>query len=392
VQILVMGLWFSASSVVPALRAEWALSREAGILLTATVQVGFATGAVVSAVANLADRLRPQLLIALSAALAAGATLAFPFYGKEIWAASALRFATGFALAGVYPTGMKVVVSWFPRGRGAALGLLLGALALGSAAPQLLNGLGMPHWRDVLLVAAALALFGSLTALLFVKPGPDARPAPPWAPAQVARMFRDRRQRLIVFGYFGHMWELYALWTWLPAYLTASYAAWSPGPVSVRAVSLTAFAVIGIGGAVGCLAGGALADRVGGIQVAKAAMLLSAACCVLSVAAFGAHPTVLLGLLLVWGIAAIADSGQFSAALTEATDQAYVGTALTVQTAIGFGISVLTIQALPLLADAVGWRAAPPLLALGSLAGAAALARLSGTRVRSRELKGIKNA
>jgi MFS family permease len=382
VQILVMGLWFSASSVVPALRAQWGLSREAGILLTATVQAGFAAGAVVSAVANLADRLRPQVLIALSAAVAAGATLAFPFYGKEVGVAAALRFVTGFALAGVYPTGMKVVVSWFPRSRGVALGLLLGALALGSAAPQLLAGLGMPDWRDLLLVAAGLAFLGALTALLSVKPGPDARPAPPWAPAQVTRLFRDRRQRLVMFGYFGHMWELYALWTWLPTYLAAALAAWSPGSAGTRTVSLAAFAVIGLAGAAGCVGGGKLADTLGGIEVAKAAMLVSAGCCVLSVAAFGAPPVALLALLAVWGVAVIADSGQFSAALTEATDQRYVGTALTVQTAIGFAVSVVTIQLLPLLADAVGWRAAVPLLAFGPLAGAAALARLPRLRVR----------
>jgi MFS family permease len=188
-------------------------------------------------------------------------------------------------------------------------------------------------------------------------------------------MFRDRRQRLIVFGYFGHMWELYALWTWLPAYVAASYTAWSPGSGSPQVASLTAFAVIGLGGAIGCLLGGRLSDRVGRAEVARAAMLINGGCCVVSVAVFGAHPAALSVLPMVWGIAAIADSGQFSAALTEAADQRYVGTALSVQTAIGFLVTAVTIQGLPILADAVGWRAAAPLLAIGPFCGALALLR-----------------
>jgi MFS family permease len=376
VQILAMGLWFSASSVVPALTAEWGLTRGDAVLLTTTVQAGFAAGAIVSAVMNIADRVRPHVLIAVSAAIAAAATYAFPFYGNEMGSAILLRFVTGFALAGVYPTGMKIVVSWFPRGRGAALGVLLAALALGSAAPQLLNALGLPNWRDVLSHAATLALLGALVALGFVRQSPDACPSPPWAPSHVATMFRDRRQRLIVFGYFGHMWELYALWACLSAYIAASYAAWSPGSGDPRLTSLTAFVVIGLGGAIGCLAGGILSDRVGRVEVARAAMLLSGGCCVASVAVFGAHPIVLTLLLTVWGIAAIADSGQFSTALSEVTDQRYVGTALSVQTAIGFLVSAVTIQGLPLLADVVGWQAATPLLAIGPLLGALALTPL----------------
>jgi MFS family permease len=189
VQILAMGLWFSASSVVPALRSEWALSRESGILLTATVQAGFVAGAIISAIANFADRVRPHVLIAVSATAGAAATYAFPLCGNEMWAAVLLRFATGFALAGVDPTGMKIVVSWFPHAHGAALGVLLGALALGSAAPQLLNGLGLRNWRDVLTDAATLALLGALIAAGFVRQGPDARLSPPWAPAHVAGCF-----------------------------------------------------------------------------------------------------------------------------------------------------------------------------------------------------------
>ncbi len=375
VQVLVLALWFSASAVAPALRDEWGLSRQGAIWLTASVQVGFAAGAVASAALNLADRMRPQVLIAASALLGAAATAAVALWATGAAAAVPLRFLTGFALAGVYPVGMKVLVSWFPATRGTALGVLIGAISLGSALPQLLTVLGLPRWSGTLLVAALLATVGAGVALAFVRPGPHARPSPPLDPRYVLRMLSDRRQRLVTLGYLGHMWELYALWAWLPAYVAASYAAWA-APVPAAAVGVTAFVTIGVAGAVGCVLAGRLSERHGSVPVALVAMALSAACGVASVVVFGAHPALLGVLLLVWGAAVVADSAQFSAAQSEAADPRYVGTALTVQTAAGFLLSILTIQALPLLADAVGWRAAVPLLAVGPLLGVLALYRL----------------
>jgi MFS family permease len=376
VEVLVLALWFSASAVVPALRVEWGLGVQGGIWLTAVVQVGFAVGAVVSAVLNLADRVPVQALVAASAVLGAAATTALALWARDAAAAVPLRFVTGFALAGVYPPGMKIVVSWFPRARGTALGVLIGALTVGSALPQLLNAVNPLAWPGVLLGAAALALLGAVICVLFVRLGPDARPSPPLQPGYVLRMFADRPQRLVNLGYFGHMWELYALWAWLPAYIAASLAAWSPGAAGRTAVGLTAFVAIGVAGAVGCVLAGRLADRVGRARVAMVAMLVSGGCGLISVVVFGAHPALLGVVLLVWGASVIADSAQFSAALSEVADPRYVGTALTAQTAIGFLLTVVTIQLLPLLADAVGWRAAVPLLAVGPLLGAVAMARL----------------
>jgi sugar phosphate permease len=285
-------------------------------------------------------------------------------------------------------------VSWFPRTRGTALGVLIGALTLGSAVPQLLAAVNPVAWTAVLLGAALLAVLGAAICLALVRVGPHARPSPPLEPRYVLRMFADRPQRLVNLGYFGHMWELYALWAWLPAYIAASYTAWPPGADDEAGVSGTvsgtAFVVIGVAGAAGCVLAGWLADRYGRALVAMVAMLASGGCGLLSVVVFGAHPAVFGVLLLVWGATVIADSALFSAALSEVADPRYVGTALTAQTAIGFLLTVVTIQALPVLADAVGWRAAVVLLTIGPLLGAVAMGALhrSGVRGGSRDAPG----
>ncbi|WP_233159676.1 MFS transporter [Pseudonocardia sp. MH-G8] len=373
VQVLGLAVWFSVSAVVPSLRQDWGISTAGAVWLTGSTQIGFVVGAIGSAALNLADRIAAHVLLAVSAASAALCTLVLALAVDGMGGAIPLRFLTGVCLAGVYPVGMKLMASWAPSaGRGLALGVLVGALTLGSTMPQLISGLGDLPWSAVLFVASALGGLGALVAVLVVRPGPhlSGRSAP--HPRYALTMFTERGPLLANLGYFGHMWELYALWTWLPAFLLASSAANAlPG-----SVGLVVFATMGVFGAVGCLLGGLGADRFGRAPVAVAALAVSGACCLLSPLAFHATPAVLVVFCAVWGAAVIADSGVFSTSLSELVDPRFVGTALTAQTALGFALTVLSIQLVPLLADAVGWQYAFLLLVPGPVLGARAMQTL----------------
>lgn len=375
-ELLGISLWFSATAVAPELAAEWGLTASQTALLTTVVQVGFVAGALVSALLTLADTIPPRWLFAGSAGAAALLTALLATIVSSFWPAVVLRFLTGVALAGVYPTGMKLLAGWFERGRGLAIGTLVGALTVGSALPHLLRaagGVGRPG--TVLFVAAALALVGSMLVLL-VRPGPYQAPVAPFDPAVVGRILRDRPTVLANIGYFGHMWELYAVWTWIPAYLAASLAAGGVETVPATA-SLLAFLVIAVGGP-GALLAGLAADRVGRTTVTAASMTVSAACCVAAGVLFGSTLAVLVPFVLVWGVAVVADSAQFSAAVSELAEGSYVGTALTLQTAVGFLLTTVTIQATPVVAGAVGWRWAFLPLVVGPAVGTLAMVRLRG--------------
>lgn len=372
IQVLAMATWFSASAVVPALRAEWDITPGQATWLTASVQLGFVVGAVTSAVLNLPDIWPAHRLVAVCALSSAAATVSVAAFADRLEVAVPLRFLTGVALAGVYPPGLKLMASWFDRGRGLALGVLVGALALGSALPHLIGSLAALPWRGVLLVSAGLALAAAVIAGRYVRVGPYFAAAPPFRPKYVITLFRERGPRLANLGYFGHMWELYAMWTWLPAYLAASYAIRPGGP----AVGVVAFLVIGVAGAAGCLLAGWLGDRAGRARLAAVAMIISGTCCVLAAAVFGAHPALVMAVLVVWGASVIADSGLFSTCTSQVVDRRYVGTALTTQTAIGFLLTVATIQATPILVDLAGWRLAVLVLGAGPVVGAVAMLRL----------------
>jgi MFS family permease len=346
--------------------------------MTTPVQAGFVLGAVGSAVLGLADRIRPHLLVAGCAAGAAGCTLVMALYADGPLAAVPLRFATGAFLAGVYPVCMKLMISWSPpASRALAMGALIGCLALGSALPHLIDGLGQLNWRAVLAAAAAIAFSAAIIAGLLVRPGPQFPSGGGTGRSRYAlAMFADRGPRLVNLAYFGHMWELYALWTWLPTFLVVSRTT-TTGLPAPGASGIGAFLAIGVAGLAGCLLGGWAADRLGRAATAAAALAVSGACCLLSPLFFTAGRPWLLAFTAVWGAAVIADSGLFSTLLSELADRRYLGTALTAQTAIGFLLTIVTIQAIPLIAAVTGWRYAFLALAAGPMTALPALTVLN---------------
>ncbi|HEY0078387.1 MAG TPA: MFS transporter [Pyrinomonadaceae bacterium] len=371
-ELLGMALWFSASAVVPAISSEWKLSESGAGWLTLSVQLGFVAGTLLSALLNLPDIISARRLFALTAAGGALANAAFALFAEDLMSGIALRFLTGMCLAGVYPPGMKIMATWFRRGRGMALGVLVGALTLGKASPYLINALGSADWRDNMLFMSALAVAGGLIVLFFVTDGPYALPAARFDLGQVLKVFENRGVRLANFGYFGHMWELYAMWTWLPVMLRASFAERGGEPALAEAAS---FAVLGAG-AFGCVAAGLLADRVGRAPVASWAMVVSGACCLTVGLFYESSPALLFAVAIIWGATVVADSAQFSACVTELGDPRYMGTALTLQTCLGFLLTTISIHLIPALVSAVGWRYAFIALAPGPLFGIISMLRL----------------
>jgi MFS family permease len=365
--VLAMTTWFSATAVVPQLRDEWSLGDNQAAWLTIAVQLGFVAGAVLSAALTLPDVVSPRLVLLVGAVGAATANLLLATAnGPE--AAIPLRAATGFFLAGVYPPALKLMATWFRSGRGTALGILVGALTLGSALPHLVNGLGGLDWKLVVYATSLLTALGGLVAWFGVREGPYRFPPAVFNPRQAPLVLGNRGVRLASLGYFGHMWELYAMWAWFLVFFSAEVA-------GSRAAAFATFAVIGAG-ALGCWVGGLLGDSWGRTSTTAAAMTISGVCAVLIGLVTDGPGALVLVLGLVWGFTVVADSAQFSTIVTELADQAYVGTALTLQLAIGFTLTVATIWLIPVLEGDVGWRWAFAFLAPGPALGVLAMLRL----------------
>lgn len=366
-----MSPWFSASAVIPQLRAEWDLSTATAAWLTIAVQVGFVGGALVSSLFNLSDIISPRHVMLAGAVGAAGVNL-FLVVADGPAPAIALRFATGFFLAGVYPPALKLMATWYRARRGAALGVLVGALTLGSALPHLINGLGGLEWRTVIYATSAFTVVGGLLPEFTVREGPYPFPQASFDPRQAGRVLAARGVRLASLGYFGHMWELYAMWAWFVVFFSSTVDA----STSVsESAAYSSFAVIGIG-AIGCWVGGILGDRWGRTSTTALMMAISGSCAVVIGLVSEGPFWLLLAVSLVWGFAVVADSAQFSTMVTELADQSYVGTALTLQLAVGFTLTVATIWLIPLLESTFGWRWAFAFLAPGPALGVIAMFRL----------------
>ena len=374
-ELLALSLWFSASAVLPALSREWGLGDAGRAGLTIAVQAGFIAGTLAAALTNLPDVVPPRALMMWGALAGAVLNAVLALATEHLVPALVLRFLTGVCLAGTYPPAMKIAATWFREGRGLAIGLLVAALTVGSAAPHLIRGLTDLPWRHTLLAASVLAAAGAL-AVTLVTEGPYRFPPAHFDLKMATAVLRERGPRLACLGYFGHMWELYAMWTWLGVFLAASLEARGGGSFAGLNASAATFACVGLAGGLGAYAGGALADRWGRTALTMAAMALSGLCAVLIGFTFAGPPLATLLVALVWGGSAVADSAQFSTAVTELAPAAYVGTALTTQTCLGFALTMASIWLVPPVVGLVGWRWAFAMLAIGPGLGVLAMGRL----------------
>lgn len=373
-EIAGMSLWFASAAILPDMAREVGIDAMRQAMLSSGVQLGFVAGALAVAASGFADRFDPRRVFALCAVLAAtcNAALLIAPIGGNI--AILLRFLTGLLLAGVYPVGMKIAVGWGTKDRGLLVGLLVGALTVGSALPHLAAYFGGADWRSVIVATSTLALLGGLLVLLCGL-GPHHARAPRFSTRAVALAWTNRRIRLTYLGYFGHMWELYAMWAWVGAAAAASYGALLGEAEATRLAKLTAFLAIALGGLT-CAPAGALADRIGKAQVTIIAMALSGSAAIATALSFGGPIWLTFGLIVVWGIFVIPDSAQFSALVADASPPDLAGSAMTLQTALGFALTAVTVQVTPLLAQAYGWPAILAGLAIGPMVGIAAMMRL----------------
>ncbi|HKO16479.1 MAG TPA: MFS transporter [Gemmatimonadaceae bacterium] len=385
-ELLGMSLWFAASAVGPQLGARWHLSQSQVGWLTAVVQLGFVLGTAVSALLNLADIIPSWRLFAASALLGALANASL-LVASGFRAALTSRLLTGFALAGVYPPAMKMISTWFRARRGLAIGTIVGALTVGKAGPYLVHAFPGAGEVPVVLSATLAALLAAVLVLFGYRDGPYPFPPRPFSWALVATVVRERRWRLATAGYLGHMFELYSAWTWIPVFVTASLTAsgMAAGTARTSLSSGIAFGAIAVGG-IGCIWGGLVADRRGRERLVTLSLAASGCCALLIGFTFGGSLWILVAVALAWGFFVIADSAQFSVLVTESVPPHAVGTALTVQTSLGFLLTMVSIQLIPPAAALLGWRWAFTLLALGPIFGIAAIrryARLASARVVS---------
>ncbi|MBA3889608.1 MAG: MFS transporter [Gemmatimonadaceae bacterium] len=385
-ELLGMSLWMAGTAVGPRLQSLWSLDSSQVGWLTTAVQLGFVAGTAVSAMLNLADIIAARWLFACSAILGAIANAAL-LQAAGFEGAVMARAATGFFLAGVYPPAMKMAATWFQARRGLAVGVVVGALTIGKASPYLVNALPDAGITGVTLATSAAAVLAAALVMFGYREGPYPFPPRPFSWSLAGTIVREQKWRLATGGYLGHMFELYSFWAWIPAFLAASAAARAAAQgtevADLRIVSALSFGVIAVGGA-GCVWGGLASDRLGRERLVTIAMAASGACALLIGFTFGASWWLVAPIALVWGFFVIADSAQFSVLVTESVPPHAVGTALTIQTSIGFLLTTVTIQVIPPLVERVGWPWAFPILAIGPALGIWSIRRLRTWRAAGR--------
>lgn len=371
-QLAGTSVWFAANAVMPDLIRSGGLPPQALGDLTTAVQLGFIAGTLVFAFLAVADRLSPRRIFLACALLAALANGAVYLTGAKLWPLLALRFATGFFLAGIYPVGMKIAAGWYDKGLGRALGFLVGALVLGTALPHLIRALGQElPWARVMLLVSLIAALGGAAMFVLVPDGPHLRSGARFDPTAFATIFRDHGFRASSFGYFGHMWEIYTFWAFVPAYIATHGETAAAGQ---RVVSLLSFLVIGAG-AIGCMGGGLVSQRLGSARVARTQLAASGLCCLASPAAWLLPLPLMFAFLVVWGITVAGDSPQFSAMNARTAPPHLVGSALTIVNCIGFAISIASLQLVAALQGAIGTQLVFLALLPGPVLGLLALRR-----------------
>jgi len=369
-------VWFAGNAVIEGIQIDLSLPDNALGPITSALQLGFIFGALLFAILTISDRYSPSKVFFVSALTAAttNAMLLVISGGYEV--VLVLRFATGFCLAGIYPVGMKITADYFPQGLGKALGILLGALVLGTASPHLLRAImeDLP-WRYVIVVTSLIAALGGLLVLLFVKDGPNRKAASTPDLTAFFSVFKKADFRAAAFGYFGHMWELYAFWAFIPVFLMF----YAEKNALQLPTSMLSFSIIGIG-ALACIAGGYWAVRKGSARVAAVALVISGLCCLLSPFIFQLSLIPFLIVLFIWGLTVIADSPQFSTLIAQTAPRESVGTALTIVNSIGFFITIITIQGLNYFATHVDPMYLFLPLTLGPVFGLISMRRLFDSR------------
>jgi len=373
-EVAAMSVWLVSAAILPEMLREAPLSPFRQAALSSSVQAGFVLGAMLSALLGLADRFDPRIVFALSAAGAGLANAALLVAEPGGALAIGARVLTGVFLAGVYPIGMKIAVGWGQRDRGFLVGALVGALTLGSASPHLIALAGGADWRSTVAVAS-LASFAAGLLCLAVAIGPHHGTAIRFDPHVITTAWTNRRVRLAYAGYLGHMWELYAMWTWIGVATAASYGATMVTGDAERLAKVTAFVAIGAGG-LACAVAGRVADRVGKANIAIIAMALSGTSALAAAATFAGPVWLTFAIVVVWGLSIVPDSAQFSALVADAAPPEQAGSLMTFQTALGFALTLLTVQVTPVMAAALGWPMVLTALALGPAFGIGAMLRL----------------